>query len=57
MKERRAYICEAKDCTPPQRIFLTPDERDYVPKCPDGHGPMKRQVNVVYRKKTKGKHP
>lgn len=47
---RRAFICEhevkgVRDCN--RRIFLTPDEPDRVPDCPE-HGAMVRQENRPY---------
>jgi len=42
--ERRAYICTAKECDPPRRVFLFPD--DPVPKC--HNRTMTRQANMPY---------
>jgi len=47
---RRAYIClhevkGVRDCV--RRVFLTPDEPDRVPDCPE-HGAMVRQENRSY---------
>lgn len=57
MIKRRAYICEHKDHSGPGnvpwRTFLTPDEPDRVPNCPDGHGAMRRQTNLPYNRKAK----
>lgn len=42
--ERRAYICQHKDCVPPRRVFALPG--DPVPSC---HGrKMARQGNMPY---------
>ena len=47
---RRAFICGhevkgVRDCN--RRVFLTPDEPDRVPDCPE-HGPMVVQGNRPY---------
>jgi hypothetical protein len=47
-RERRCYVCGHKECVPPLRIFLRPDEPDRpVPRCPL-HGAMARQPNKRY---------
>jgi hypothetical protein len=55
---RRAYICEAKGCAPPDgvphRTFLLPGEQG-PPECPEHPGrPMALQSNRPYSGKTKG---
>lgn len=47
MARRMAYICKAKACSPPHRIFAI--EGDGVPECPAGHGTMEMQPNQPYR--------
>lgn len=47
---RRAYLCLHQDKNMPpcnRRIFLTPDEPDHTPDCPQ-HGPMTHQANRPY---------
>jgi hypothetical protein len=44
--ERIAYICTSDKCVPPMRMFIAPG--DTAPRCPDGHGPMRKQLNLPY---------
>ncbi len=46
---RRAYICTHKNCVPPRRIFLLPDEPDIAPECPEHGRTMVKQENRPYK--------
>jgi hypothetical protein len=49
--ERRAFICTAKECVPPFRTFLQPDEPASAASCPQhGTRSMQRQTNVPYKR-------
>lgn len=51
LHQRRAYICLHQDNNKPpcnRRLFLTPDEPDRTPDCPE-HGPMTHQANRPYK--------
>ena len=50
-RARRAYVCPAKDCLPPRRVFLFPTDPDEVPRCRD-HARMVLQPNHPYRPPT-----
>lgn len=43
---RRAYICQHKECKPPRRVFVGPDEKK--PDCPEHGRTMVVQPNKRY---------
>jgi hypothetical protein len=47
--QRRAYLCQHKNCDPPIRVFLQPGDKE-PPNCPDGHGRMALQANLPYKR-------